>query len=98
VPDTLRMGDPEQDPYLMDIRNSDAGYQQRDSLAVVGHLHEIAEEHEILDEASSVEEVAAAAPAPTGNHLDDVSSFGKFLIRAAQRQPKQGLSRVQART
>lgn len=76
---------------MMDIRNSSDGYQQ--DLAVVGHLHEIAEEHEILDE-SSVEE---AAPAPTGNHLDEVSSFGKFLIRAAQRQPKQGLSRVQAR-
>ncbi|KAG0558644.1 hypothetical protein KC19_10G043100 [Ceratodon purpureus] len=73
-----------EDPYLssafvMEVKNND--------LAKVGHLHQIAEEHKHLDE-SSVEE------APTGNHLLDVSSFGKFLIRAAQRKPKQGLSRV----
>lgn len=69
----------------------------KQELAVVGHLHEIAEGHEILDEESSVESEAAAGAPSTGNHLNEVSSFGKFLIRAAQRQPKQGLSRVQAR-
>jgi len=95
VPDTLlnqKIGDPDQDPYMKETRN--IGRFKQD--LAVGHLHEIAEEHEILDEESNLESESAAAPS-TGNHLNEVSSFGKFLIRAAQRQPKQGLSRVQAR-
>lgn len=91
VPETMKTGDGDQDPYTtMEMRSSDAG------LTVVGHLHEIAEEEQEMNDESSVEE-APPAPTPTANHMDEVSSFGKFLIRAAQRQPKQGLSRVQAR-
>lgn len=87
----MKTGDGDQDLYTtMEMRSSDAG------LTVVGHLHEIAEEEQEIYDDSSLEE-APPALTPTANHMDEVSSFGKFLIRAAQRQPKQGLARVQTR-
>lgn len=71
----------------METRNNDLYHED---LTLVGHLHEIAEEHEYFEECSEEQELRTS----TTNHLSDVSSFGKFLIRAAQRQPKEGLSRV----
>lgn len=48
----------------------------------MGHLHEIAEELEEEDEV-----------VPTDS-LGDISSFGIFLLSAAQRQPQAGLTRI----
>ncbi|KAG0621612.1 hypothetical protein M758_3G034600 [Ceratodon purpureus] len=52
-------------------------------LTTVGHLHEIAEEMEIVEESSEEE-----------NDLGDMTSFGKFLLLAAQRQPEARLTRL----
>ncbi|XP_024357859.1 uncharacterized protein [Physcomitrium patens] len=51
-------------------------------LATVGHLHGIAEEHEVVSEEEEVD------------NLEDINSFGKFLLIAAKREPKAGLTRV----
>ncbi|KAG0599946.1 hypothetical protein M758_12G190000 [Ceratodon purpureus] len=51
-------------------------------LITVGHLHEIAEEIEEEDDV------------PTPDSLDDIASFGKFLLSAAQRQPQAGLTNL----
>ncbi len=51
-------------------------------LITVGHLHEIAEEIEEEDEV------------PALDSLDDIVSFGKFLLSAAQRHPNAGLTRL----
>lgn len=56
-------------------------------LTTVGHLHEIAEELEIVEESSEEEE-------ELDNDLGDVSSFGKFLLLAAQRHPNAQLTRL----
>lgn len=50
-------------------------------LITVGHLHEIAEEIEEEDEV-------------VADSFDDIASFGKFLLLAAQRQPQAGLTRL----
>lgn len=55
-------------------------------LTTVGHLHEIAEELEIVEESSEEEE----------DGLGDISSFGKFLLLAAQRQPEARLTRLES--
>jgi hypothetical protein len=54
-------------------------------LTTVGHLHEIAEELEIVEESSEEED-----------GLGDISSFGKFLLLAAQRQPEARLTRLES--
>lgn len=51
-------------------------------LITVGHLHEIAEEIEEEDEVLTLDS------------LDDVDSFGKFLLSAALRHPEAGLTRI----
>jgi hypothetical protein len=48
-------------------------------------LHEIAEELEIVEESSEEED-----------GLGDISSFGKFLLLAAQRQPEARLTRLES--
>lgn len=53
----------------------------------MGHLHEIAEELEIVEESSEEEEEEL-------EDLGEVSSFGKFLLQAAQRQPNARLTRL----
>lgn len=70
------------------ISKSEHGDPHINDLTTVGHLHEIAEEIEIFEE-SSVEDEGPV------NISSEISSFGKFLIIAAQRQPKSsGLTRV----
>lgn len=54
-------------------------------LITVGHLHEIAEEHEIFSDDEA-------------DNLESINSFGKFLLIAAQRQPKAGLTRISSAT
>lgn len=56
-------------------------------LTTVGHLHEIAEELEIVEESSEEED-----------DLGDISSFGKFLLLAAQRKPEARLTRLVSAT
>ena len=74
------------------ISKSDYADPHINDLTTVGHLHEIAEEIEIFEE-SSVEDEDPL------NISSEISSFGKFLIIAAQRQPKStGLTRVLSAT
>ena len=51
-------------------------------LITVGHLHEIAEEIEEEDEVINLDS------------LEDIDSFGKFLLSAAKRQSNAGLTRL----
>ncbi|XP_024383178.1 uncharacterized protein [Physcomitrium patens] len=62
------------------------------NLTTVGHLHEIAEELEIVDESSEEEEEDELS----SDRLENMSSFAKFLVVAAQRQPKAGLTRLES--
>lgn len=59
-------------------------------LTTVGHLHEIAEELEIVEESSEEEKEEEEEL----EDLGEVSSFGKFLLQAAQRQPNARLTRL----
>ncbi|XP_024364098.1 uncharacterized protein [Physcomitrium patens] len=63
-------------------------------LTTVGHLHEIAEELEIEEESSEEEEEEEEAQ----DQLDEMASFGKFLVSAARRQPNAGLTRLVSAT
>jgi len=60
-------------------------------LTTVGHLHEIAEELEIVEESELEDEGV-----PTDSLRD--MSFGNFLLSAAQRQPQAGLTRLSSST
>lgn len=60
----------------------------------MGHLHEIAEELEIEEESSEEEEEEEEAQ----DQLDEMASFGKFLVSAARRQPNAGLTRLVSAT